>query len=865
MKRLAALGLGLLLSWIPFAGGSPAPDPAVSSAPSLLVEYQLATQISAAGTVDLVPTAVSEDRSPLARSLALAHWARLRGRTDEARHAVLTALSAAADSGDTPGRADLRGRLYRLLLELEPGEEGEALLVRDDSREARAARMFWAARRGRCGSARTEGPGLFGSSTEGEAEALTLAAEAWSVCGAPQTGLALLAGAGAAPSRDPRISLAAGELSLKLGDGEQAALLCREAVQSGRGVPALFHRAEICVAAGLAHEGVLPRAERDFAEAQNRAAADPALPKEARVRAALASIWSFLSLGAPTDLGRADEALRNVRVLAGSESLEFLNVVGAALEIERRRPEEARKLLERGRANPPAPEAVFLRALVEARLAVLEKAPDAAQAWAEKARLQSHSGLPAVFSALAEAELGAVLAMRGEKVQAETAFLRALALWPPEAPLMAGNPFGDPAFGRRTAERTLALEWVTGIPEEREVESLIRLMEKIRLKLDGQPEGTVPQTTLNGVQGALAVREAGLVAFLVGGSRTFALKIEPGLVRAITLPPGDQLVAGNPEDGDLSSLVVGPGAGALGSVFANWSPGRFVFLLGDGFLHGLPWNALPVSSGLSSSPPRSLGSLAPVACQPNLAAVTSGAGGRVAPIYPEPRFLAVGVQDGTPLPRPPLVSPMDRWADYRLLPLEKTAPGELSRETGAGLAVLFLDLPLLVGGAGPESVFLALPSPEDPRRLTPLRLQGLWPRANPPDLVVLSGGSVWGATPSGITRFGEGAIAEGARASLLALHPRDEAFWNDFLARLMEGKTKNRALAETLDLHAFPAASVLWSGYGENRVFERPPADWPFWCVGSVALLMILIGIFRIRRSRVNPFDEEPPEEEPAG
>lgn len=844
----------------------------------LEVERRVAVAIESAGSAELISSSAviaGLAPDPAVRALAASLLARAKGTPSTATSRLLAVLRHRQPEASD----EMTAALYRELLRVGPGSAGRAFLAEEGGPLRTAARAADLARRGRCEEA-LESARSVAAAMPLEAESRLLLAGAFSTCEQPVAALQILEPLvdGSHHTRtDLRVAIRVGELLLDAGDEDSAAYWCRIGRDLVGANEDLIRRSSICLASADAARGLLPSGRDTFIAAQRRALGRAELAKETRVRAGISAAWAALRRRQPAAAREALGMLESLRALRGDlEYRQGAAYLEAMALVTLERGPEARRVLATARLPRGAPAWLQVVAAISQSWSHRQLGDEVAASTAltQAAETARRSRLAALMS---EVEMDRAVAAKqaGRRGAAHAHARAALESWPgPGLGEDEGAFLFDPALPRRALQLAMERSVGAGTTAEGREKARLEIAEQLRAALEPglQLSGEAAPVRPLRVQRYLASRNAGLVYFLIGETRSFGWLLEPGSIRAIDLPSGDELLTA------LGGLVEGGSSPAAGRRAANLLLGGLVdsyaaedglMVCPDGFLSGLPWAALPPPEGMRlAERPARLDQMMDVSVVACLGAIVDPAGTRLREDRKEEGFVALVSRGLAGFP----------GVDFKVRgfsPAFALGPGPGL----AGLArqkvrvhggVVHLGLPLLAaGGRTGEVVMEALGDSENglPAVLT---LEDLFEVGRKSDLVAMAPSG--GLSVTGVSRLRAAfrVVALGGRTALVPLSPMDEQqagiFWPAFYRYLGRGESKaealNRARGELLRHWGEHATEFSLVGYADAHVVSPVKETWFFWTFLGAGLGILAIVLIRALWPRRDPFDLEPPDEE---
>jgi hypothetical protein len=850
---------GLTLGVAAAQSGSAAPSP-------VLVVQRLVSEAAArAGSASLVRGAgrlegLPDD--PLAGALAEVFIQQAAGRADRALSAGLDALNRVSfDDGSDEIRGALIGRLISAGLD----EAGRRMLLEGQHPVLQAGWALQLARDGRCDAAVTRASHL-AERPPGALSARLMVASALQHCEAPVGGLGLLhATAFGRDEIDPRLAVALGELSLEAGDPDSARAWCARARSSARGLPELTARAGVCAAAADAARGVLPDARLDLIEAWVDALEAPAIATHVRREAALGAVWISVSAGDPESARRALELAERARQVPDVDRDGVLSALRAIAMVSLERARDARRMAAQARARAGGPEGEVLAAMAEARLMIRENDEVAASTRLGEAADEARRSVRQDLTAVVEMERARLSRWAGRDPAVRMHAVSALRSWREGAASPWRRPLVDPVLPRRAVEWSIAQGWSRS-PTGRRAEALLEAAAEAQRALAPSPLGIEEVTDPGRVRRLLAARNASLLYYALGETRSFVWLIEPSGVRARELPAGGELArrGGLLASGEREALT--GIEGLYGGLLETVRPGSSLMIRPDGVLYALAWRGLPTPTVWRAEAP-TLGQAMTLAIVPDLDTavdprrtpiIDAEGRGNVYAVYAEgsARWPATATE-----PKPGNVS-------WHPVPLGASPDADRLGRVRNGQGVLLVSLPLLAAGRDGSGVLFGLPA--DPDRLpTPLALDELLSSRSRYQLLCLAPDPRWPVPAGARARAAAEATRLGVRTVVLPLQDIGErlrgGFWDRFLDAVARGRGEAAALhaaaPRTSDGRREHLPEFLLVGQA-NRVVASPGhTDWRFWVPLGAGVLVVIAVIARLLWPRRDPFDVEPPEE----
>lgn len=857
-RRCLAFGLALLAC----GGSALAAD---GASPVLVTERVVAeataTNASAARVRDPGGLNGLPD-TPLARDLAEVLVELARGREERARRVGLEALEE-AESGDAS--APLRAALVRSLVEAGLGERGRRWLLEGKDPVAQAGWALQLARDGRCDAAVTRADHLV-KRPPGPTPARLMVARALQLCGEPRQALGLMyTSAVGAEAIDPRIALSLGELAFELGDADSAHWWCQRAARDGPDLPSVVTSARVCAAAADAVRGVLPAARRELIQAWADRLEVPFLPLRERRDAAIGAAWVAVSAGGPDTARQALEVLDTAAEVAGLSTRGMPAALRAMALVGLERVREARRALRRAGGEGEGAAGEVLAAIAEARILMRENDEVAASARLGEAADAARRSIRQDLNAVVEMERARLARWTGRQPAVRMHVMGALRAWREGATSPTRRPIVDPVLPRRALEWAVAEDW-TGTPSGRRAEVLLEVAAEAQRALAPSPLGINEIVDPGRVRRLLAARNASLLYYAIGESRSFAWLVEPSGVRGAELPSGGELarragLSDGAQEGPLASIE-----GLYGGLLETVRPGSNLMVRPDGVLYALSWRGLPSPTIWQSAGP-TIGQAVTLAIVPDLDTAVDPRRTPMPKAAGRERVIAVFASnaqreiDG-------LTGSSTEGVDWRPVVLGPGSGSDALARIRDGDGVLFIALPLLSAGAGGSGVLFGVPSGGD-GSVRPLALDELIAPRSRYQLVCIAPDPRWPSPPAARARAGAAATRLGVRTSVLPLQTIGDGlwsgFWNRFLAQVSRGTGEARALSTAAprgpDGRRSHLPEFLVVGQANRVVAEAGGAGWRFWLPLAAGVLLVVAVIVRALWPKKDPFGAEPPED----
>ncbi len=836
----------------------------LAESPALGIEKVVAKEIRDRGAPELVRSVRRLDGvggDALSQALAGAVLERARGRSTRVENGLVRAL------GRGDGEPALRAAALLMLAELDLAPGSEAMLASSEDPLFAFARARLLARDERCDEALSLISEQRAALPE-EAAARVLGARALASCGQHATALALLAVGEESldeESLDPRVALEAGQLLLELGDDDSASLWCHAATRSGAGLPSVEHPAALCAASADALRGLLPGGRDAYLDALAAMFADAALSARERVAAGLSGAWVSLGPRKPAGAQRALTLLDQadaLRASNGQRRKSALLRAMAQLTLERSTP--ARRVLARRRSASADVDETVLSAVGRAWLAarsndIVRASASLGEGYTAAQRAGRHDLL-----ALVEFERAQFYRWVDRSPMAVRYAELALSNWESVRAQPSTRPLLDPCLPRRATE--LAIEEAgsrTG-PAEARQRQMLRQAEVMRGLYDAGALDIEDGVDVGAARRLLAARNASLLYYALGESRSWVWLLEPGALRLVELPPGSELAErlGALSRGELAESGIPLGATTLlGGLLDIHVQDSAVTLSPDGFLCGVPWGLIPVAG-------RPLADSYPLSIVASLASVADPWGARRAAHGGERDLLFVTRRGGARARGMPAQGGLGTpFRSVTVLASSERAPAELVQLARRGPSILHLSLPLLASGRGRGALHFGWPGGEPTERFLPtLEAAELSSPGIRSELVVLSSEDGWSRAAASRARAGLHLSHRTARAVVVPLGPVSEGvgaqLWPVYYRLLSLGRSKLAAIREAVaQLPRGMAPPVQVVGHADTLVFRSRNESWPFWASIGGAVGILAICLFRLIWKRKDPFDVEPPEE----
>jgi hypothetical protein len=800
---------------------------------------------------------------PLAGALAEVLVELARGREARALDAGLDALEATSP-GETS--AELRAALVEHLVSAGLDDRGRRWLLEGQDPVAQAGWALQLALDGRCDAAATRADHLVDQPPEPIAARL-MVARALQECSAPAGALALMHATARGASRgDPRVALQLGRLSFDLGDPDSSRWWCQRALADGRSFPSVGLPARVCLAAADALRGVLPAGRRELMEAWHDMSGAPSVSARQRRDATIGGVWIAVSSGDPEAARWALDVIERADGIPGIEREDMLPVLRAMALVTLERVREARRALSRVRAGTGSAELAVVEHLAEARILLRENDEVAASTRLGEAADEARRSIRQDLTALVEMERARLAQWTGRQPAVRMHAMGALRAWREGAVSPTRQPLIDPVLPRRALEWAVAEDWTTA-PRGRRAEVLLEVAAEAQRALSPSPLGVDEVVDPGRVRRLLAARNASLLYYALGESRSFAWLVEPSGVRGVELPAGGELarraglVDGRRQD-PLTSVE-----GLYGGLLETVRPGSSLMIRPDGVLYSLAWRGLPAPTMWRADDP-TLGQAVTLAVVPDLdtavdprrTPVVEAQGRRqVFAVFPGGRGASAGGFTETP-------AGSVQWNAIRL---DRGVASSRLSTIRQGEGVLFLSLPLLSAGHDGSGVLFGLPGGGDRRVQRPLALDELISPRSRYQLICLAPDPVWPSPPGARARAAAEATRLGVRTVVLPLTDIGQSlrtgFWSRFLDRVGRGDGEAEALMaaapRTSDGGREHLPEFLLVGQANQVVAERGGADWRFWVPLAAGVLLLAAVVLRAVWPKRDPFDVEPPEE----
>lgn len=836
--------------------------------PELVVEHVVASEIHRAGSAALVGRVEQWKglpETPLAQGYARALVDVAGGKVARARRTIERTLDL---RNETNASSPLVAALLRLWLEVGIDRDGRVFLVAnggDPQAAFSVARAVDLAQSQRC----DEAIGLlndFEPKMSSTPDLLLLASEGWSRCGDPGRALDILSlGRGPEERRevDPRVAIRAGEILLRAGDVDSAALWCQAGLAASSGIPRQWHAASRCVTAANAMRGILPRSRREFINARRDALLDSALSVDLRVEAGFSAVWAAIrsrNLKIAGDalvlLGELDAVSRAAKSRQASSLLRAMT-----LTILERQP-DARRLLDRVGPSETDPELAVLWGLASAAVQRGMGNPLAASTLLSEAATSARRAGRLGLLAEVEMERAFLARWEGRAQLAQRHALAALETWPGMDPRGGRATYLDPVFERRAMEFTLDLAGASRRAPEARVGRLLSLADQLRGAVAGPQDASEDLPDAARVRRSLAARDAALLYYLIGETKSYAWLVEAAGMRFAELPAGELLFdrldrwrearASRESPGDLSTL--------FGGLLDSLMPDSGLLIAPDAFLVGVPWQVI---EGPSQQP---LGASFPLSIVPSLGLIVDPAGmaqrdrkkreGFLVIAAPQSSGWVASLGEEGQLPVEPLT----------LLEASDGDLPEINARYRRAPSILHLALPVECSGRGIDRLLLQLPAQTAESAGRSFSLGDVLRRDLGCDLLALAPEGGWSIAAGSRVRAGFQAVRNGAGAAIVPLGALSRSaasrFWPGYYHALELGESKAAAIRRavaSLPGVSLPAFEVV--GHADTRLREPRQEQWPFWTSLGGALLIIGIVILRAIWRRKDPFDVEPPEE----
>lgn len=826
---------------------------------------QAVAQVGSASLVRRVPTPdpLAEDR--LAPAFAEVVLDLARGRESRAFDAGLDALQAVPLDG---GSLELRGAIIHRLVRAGLDERGRRLLLEGQHPVLMAGWALQLARDGRCSVAVPRARHLAEHPPDTLAARL-MAADALRTCHAFDAAMGLMFATARprAEEVDPRVALEIGELAYALGDADTAREWCRKASIHAVGLPGFEGRARVCSASADAVRGVLPRARRALVEAWRDLAFDPSVAAHERRHAVDAAVWVAVSGGDPEFAREALEILDRADQVPGQQAGAMEESLRAIALVTLERATDARRALARAQRDAADPEAEVLSAIAQSRVASRENDEIAASARLSEAADEARRAARPDLVAALDMERARLARWAGRPASVRMHATGALTAW---ADVKSG-PYGlalqDPVLPRRALQWAIAQQWTrdpAGMRAELVLEVAAEADRALHPSLVGAGDATDPAR----VRRLLAARNASVLYYAIGETRSYAWLIQPTGVRGVELPSGDELLEmiGLRQSGSEGRIPALPvhSEQIYGGLLDSVKPGSSLIVRPDGFLASVPWPALPTPTDWPSAEP-SLGLAAKLAIVTDLDTAVDPRSTPVASSEDRRQIVAV-VTGGMGFDDAGTASGTPGQVLWRTVSLGGDAAPDQLEDIRRGRGVLLVGLPLLAAGRGSDQILFGLPSEGNQAR-APLALDELISSQSRYDLFCLVPDPAWPAAPGARTRAAAGATRLGVRTAAVSVAPMMAGFEDDLWRRLLDAMASGKGEVTALgEVARDPAAaervlSTLLVGQASDRLAESGAADWRFWVPLGGALLLLAIVALRAIWPRRDPFDEEPPEE----